>query len=232
MAPVVRALGSDTEFAPLVVNTGQHRELIKQVIDLFELPVDVDLAVMQPGQTLAALTARLLTAIDGVLDEHHPEMVLVQGDTTTVLAGALAGFYRGIPVGHVEAGLRTGDLAAPFPEEANRRLTTPLVALHFVPTAVSQQNLLDEGVDRESIHVTGNTVIDALHIEVAAQQVEPLRTDINLRVDGLLSGDVRPMVLVTGHRRENFGAGFASICDALARLADRFKKHQFVYRFI
>ncbi len=233
LAPVVRALQASQQLTTLVINTGQHRELIDQVIELFELPVDVDLAVMQPNHSLASLTARLLTKLDAVLDGsidgHRPDMVLVQGDTTSVLAGALASFYRGIPVGHVEAGLRTGNMAAPFPEEANRRLTTPLVALHFAPTTTARDNLLAEGVEPSSIHVTGNTVVDALKIEIAAQQAMPLRATLDARVGEVLAGDNRPMVLITGHRRENFGGGFESICTAIATLAKRFSDHQFVY---
>jgi UDP-N-acetylglucosamine 2-epimerase (non-hydrolysing) len=156
-------------------------------------------------------------------------MVLVQGDTTSVLAGALASFYRRVPVGHVEAGLRTGDLSAPFPEEANRRLTTPLVDLHFAPTTTSRDNLLREHVDAARVHVTGNTVIDALQMEVSAQQVEPLASAMATRVDVLLEGDDRPLVLITGHRRENFGGPFENICQAIRLLAQRFADHQFVY---
>lgn len=231
LAPVIAALTDAPGVEPFVVNTGQHRELIDQVISRFGIHVDRDLAVMRPDQSLAMLTGRLVTAIDEVLVAADPHMVIVQGDTTTVLAGALASFYRRVSVGHVEAGLRTGDLASPFPEEANRRLTTTLAALHFAPTERSQQNLLAEGVDAGRVLVTGNTVIDALHQEVARQQAADTRDAITRQLTAVVGpgfGD-RPMVLVTGHRRENFGEGFQQICDALAELARRHAETLFVY---
>ena len=232
MAPVIRALRQDpAAFDVTVVSTGQHREMLRQVIDLFEIRVDHDLDVMQPNQTLAGLTARLITAIDALLEKARPDIALFQGDTTTVLAAALACFYRKIPTGHVEAGLRTGNMASPFPEEANRRLAAPLVTLHFPPTEFGRQNLLREGVDDGSILVTGNTVIDALHIEVERQRRPEVAHAIGSRLAGLLGNDWSevPYVLITGHRRENFGEGFDQICDALAELARRFPRHRFVY---
>lgn len=231
MAGVIRQLAAHPGMEPWVVNTGQHRELIDQVIDLFDLPVDRRLDVMQPNQTLSSLTARLVERIDAMLADDRPDLVLVQGDTTTVLCGTLASFYRGIPVGHVEAGLRTGDLRAPFPEEANRRLTTPLVSLHFAPTTTSQQHLLDERVPASDIFVTGNTVIDALTWEVERQQTPDMASSLDLRLAELVGDEIasKPMVLVTGHRRENFGEGFDEICRALAELAGRFDDHLFVY---
>jgi UDP-N-acetylglucosamine 2-epimerase (non-hydrolysing) len=231
LAPVIAALAADPDFTPIVINTGQHRELIDQVISLFGIHVDRDLAVMRPDQSLAGLTSRLLTAIDEVLVASDPDFVLVQGDTTTVLAGALASFYRRVPVGHVEAGLRTGDLTSPFPEEGNRRLTTPLAALHFAPTERSRVNLLAEGIDPAKVLVTGNTVIDALHLELARQEEPSISAELTERLARLIGEDLRdrPMVLVTGHRRENFGEGFEQICDALARLAQRHPETLFVY---
>lgn len=236
LAPVIAALEADDRFEPLVVNTGQHRELIDQVISLFGVRVDRDLAVMQPNQTLASLTARLLTALDEALVALDPRMVLVQGDTATVLCGALAAFYRRVPIGHVEAGLRTGDMASPFPEEGNRRLTTPLADLHFAPTTLSQQNLLDERVNPATVFVTGNTVIDALHMEQRRQADpavgESLRKTLNDQSNGAGGpADLfdKPYVLVTGHRRENFGGGFEQICEAIATLAGRFPETRFVY---
>ena len=169
MAPVVAALTASDRFEPLVVNTGQHRELIDQVIQLFGIQVDHDLAVMAPNQSLTPLLARLLERIDAVLADARPDMVLAQGDTSTVLATALAAFYRRIPFGHVEAGLRTGNLQSPFPEEANRVLTTPLAALHFAPTRTSADNLRRERIPEPQIIVTGNTVIDALFMELRRQ---------------------------------------------------------------
>ena len=164
MAPVIAALQADALLEPYVINAGQHREMIEQVVRLFGIQVDADLAAMEPSQTLAGLTSRLVERIDQALAAANPDMVLVQGDTTTVLCAALASFYRKIPIGHVEAGLRTGDIHSPFPEEANRRLVSPLVSLHFAPTERARQALLTERVPDASIFVTGNTVIDALLI--------------------------------------------------------------------
>ncbi|QDU58500.1 non-hydrolyzing UDP-N-acetylglucosamine 2-epimerase [Aeoliella mucimassa] len=231
MAPVIQALEKQPGLEPWVVHTGQHRELIDQVIDLFELRVDRRLDVMQPGQTLASLTSRLVERFDEVLVADRPDLVLVQGDTTSVLSCALASFYRGIPVGHVEAGLRTGNMAAPFPEEANRRLTTPLASLHFAPTTTAQQHLLDEHVPQEQIHVTGNTVIDALAWEIDRQQQPSTAAALQQQLTELVGPDYgsKRYVLVTGHRRENFGDGFAQICQALKSLADQFADHLFVY---
>jgi UDP-N-acetylglucosamine 2-epimerase (non-hydrolysing) len=187
---------------------------------------------MRPNQTLAGLTARLMIGIDGWLASDQPDMALVQGDTTTVLAAALACFYRHIPIGHVEAGLRTGNISSPFPEEVNRRLATPLVALHFAPTEAARSALLREAVPAESIYVTGNTVIDALRIEVATQAADvALCARINRELSLLVGDDWAhaPMVLITGHRRENFGDGIAQICQAITILAKRFPDHRFVY---
>lgn len=231
LAPVVTALEADDRFEPLVINTGQHRELIDQVISLFGVRVDRDLAVMQPNQTLASLTARLLTALDDSLVALDPRMVLVQGDTSTVLTGALAAFYRRVPIGHVEAGLRTGDMASPFPEEGNRRLTTPLASLHFAPTDPSRSNLLREHVDPATIFVTGNTVIDALKMELGRQEDPAVGETLRATLCEHGGTDLfdQPIVLVTGHRRENFGGGFEQICDAIETLAGRFPETHFVY---
>lgn len=231
MAPVIRALDAGDGVEPVVISTGQHRELLDQVVDLFEISISENLEVMRAGQTLAGLTARLMTSIDEALERVQPDMILVQGDTTTVMVGALAAFYRRIPIGHVEAGLRTGDIWSPFPEEVNRTLVAPMVNLHFAPTETAKQNLLRENVAANSIHVTGNTVIDALLLEVTRQDAPGVRDDIwkGMRPNlGEGVGD-RPFVLVTGHRRENFGGGFMEICDALAELADRFEEMDFVY---
>lgn len=231
MAPVIAALRRADDLQPVVVSTGQHREMLQQVVELFEIRVNHDLAVMQPDQTLAGLTARLIAKIDATLDEVRPDMALVQGDTTTVLTAALACFYRRIPIGHVEAGLRTGNIWSPFPEEVNRRLASPLVTLHFAPTEFGRQNLLKEGVADDSIVVTGNTVIDALHLEVERQQAAAIRTRVGQELASEIGADWDrvPCVLITGHRRENFGEGFAQICDALDQLAVRFPDHRFIY---
>jgi UDP-N-acetylglucosamine 2-epimerase (non-hydrolysing) len=231
MAPVIAALGADEALQPVVVSTGQHREMIDQVIKLFGIEVDAELSAMEPNQSLAGLTARLVDRIDRVLGEIEPEMCLVQGDTTTVLAAALASFYRRIPIGHVEAGLRTGNIDSPFPEEANRRLTTPLVRLHFAPTETARQALLDERVPADHVFVTGNTVIDALLAEVRRQQSPQVRDELHRQLDEQIGIDWhgRPLVLVTGHRRENFGDGFEQICEALEQLAAHMPELVIVY---
>lgn len=231
LAPVIACLARHPFFRPLVIATGQHRELFDQVVRLFGITLDEDLAVMEPNQSLAALTGRLITKIDGVLARRAPSFALVQGDTTTVLAAALGCYYRKIPVGHVEAGLRTGNVYSPFPEEINRRLTAPLAALHFAPTAVARGNLLREGIDDRTISVTGNTVVDALFLEIAEQQKPAVAEAIDQELRALVAPDWNgvPYVLVTGHRRENFGGGFAEICTALERLAARFADHRFIY---
>jgi UDP-N-acetylglucosamine 2-epimerase (non-hydrolysing) len=232
LAPVVAALRSGDEFRCTVVATGQHREMFRQVADQFGFTVDADLDVMQPNQTLAALTARLLVGLDRWLEMERPDMALVQGDTSTVLAAALACFYRRIPIGHVEAGLRTGNIWSPFPEEVNRRLATPLVALHFAPTESARAALRSEGVPDEAIAVTGNTVIDALLMELAVQRADAgVRAAIDADLGALLGADWSrvPFVLITGHRRENFGNGIEQICEAIATLARRFPDHRFVY---
>ncbi|MEQ1912823.1 MAG: UDP-N-acetylglucosamine 2-epimerase (non-hydrolyzing), partial [Vicinamibacterales bacterium] len=178
LAPVVTLLRASDDFECSVVATGQHREMFRQVTEQFGIDVDADLDVMQPNQSLAGLTSRLIAGIDGWLETARPDMALVQGDTTTVLCAALACFYRRIPIGHVEAGLRTGNMWSPFPEEMNRKLATPLVALHFAPTDAARAALLREGIADDTIAVTGNTVIDALLMEVATQQ-----NDAALRAD-------------------------------------------------
>ncbi len=230
LAPVILALKADRTFDCQVCVTAQHRQMLDQVMDIFSIKADCDLDLMKPDQTLAGLTARAVEGLDRYLAMEKPDAVLVQGDTTTVFCGALAAFYQRIPVGHVEAGLRTGNLYSPWPEEANRVLTSRLARWHFAPTAVSRQNLLAENVPQETIYVTGNTVIDALFL---AQ--ERLR-DADLSIEGLpefLQPRTPPgqprMVLITGHRRENFGAGFESICQAIAELARCYPQVHFVY---
>ena len=231
MAPVVKAIDATDGLEPIVVSTGQHKEMLQQVVDLFEIHVDHDLEVMQPNQTLPSLTARLITRIDALLEETQPDMALVQGDTTTVFTAALCCFYRGIPVGHVEAGLRTGNMRSPFPEEANRRLACPLVSLHFPPTETSKANLLRELVDENTVHVTGNTVIDALHLEIARQESAKNQAPLKAKLIESIGEDFtqRPYVLVTGHRRENFGGGFDEICTALSTLAKTHPEYLFIY---
>src|SRR5262245_13918822 len=231
LAPVVAALRGRSDFRCTVVATGQHKEMFRQVADTFEFDVDADLDVMRPNQTLAGLTARLMEGIDGWLGSAKPDMALVQGDTTTVLVAALACFYRRIPIGHVEAGLRTGNIWSPFPEEVNRTLAGKVVTLHFAPTEFGRRNLSREGVSDDQIIVTGNTVIDALQWEVARQNEPAIRDSVNKKLAVELGSDWNrvPYVLITGHRRENFGEGFQQICKALATLARQFTDHRFIY---
>jgi UDP-N-acetylglucosamine 2-epimerase (non-hydrolysing) len=216
LCPVLLNLRRRVHFDVRVCVTAQHRSMLDQVLAAFAVTPDHDLNLMQPGQTLAQITARILAALEPVIKDEQPDMLLVQGDTTTTLAGALAAFYQRVPVGHVEAGLRTGDMAQPFPEEMNRVVTTRLAALHFAPTETAKSNLLAEGINPRRISVTGNSGIDAvLYVRDALAA-------------GRLPGGVWPqldaskkLIVVTAHRRESFGAGFAHICEALARLAQR-----------
>lgn len=214
LCPVVLALQANPAFDCRVCVTGQHKEMLYQVLDVFGVKPDVDLALMRPNQTLGGLTARAIAALDEYLAKEAPDIVMVQGDTTTVLAGALCAFYHHIPVAHVEAGLRTGNMESPWPEEANRVLTARLAKWHFCPTESNRQNLLREGVDPSRIYVTGNTVIDALMI--AKEKVRDIT-------------DGRRRVLITGHRRENFGNGFEHICLAIKKLATEFPHVDFIY---
>lgn len=220
MAPVVEALKARPEIETIVAVTAQHRQMLDQVMDLFGITPDVDLNVMEPGQTLAGLFAKILTGMTAVIAEHKPDLVLVHGDTSTTLASALAAFYNRVAVGHVEAGLRTGDIYAPWPEEANRRLTGPLTRLHFAPTTRSRDNLLAEGTSSSDVHVTGNTVIDAL-LTVADKLKHDTALIESMRARFPFLDASKRLVLVTGHRRENFGSGFESICEALKVLAAR-----------
>jgi UDP-N-acetylglucosamine 2-epimerase (non-hydrolysing) len=231
MAPVVAALRGAGDLTCRVVATGQHREMFRQVAEQFGFTVDADLAVMRPRQTLAGLTARLMEKIDAWLEVGRPDLALVQGDTTTVLVAALACFYRAIPVGHVEAGLRTGDIGSPFPEEVNRRLAAPLVSLHFAPTESARAALLREGVPDETIEVTGNTVIDALFLELAQQEKPAVRAAVDDALGRLLGHGwtETPLVLITGHRRESFGEGLRQIGEAVRTLSGRYPGHRFVY---
>ena len=226
LCPVVLAMKASPYFDCRVCVTGQHREMLQQVLDVFGIAPDKNLALMRPNQTLGGLTSRAIAAIDEYLAVEKPDIVMVQGDTTTVLAGALAAFYHHIPVAHVEAGLRTWNMESPWPEEANRVLTTRLAKWHFCPTEKNRQNLLKEGVSGNDIYVTGNTVIDALM--VAREKIRVCPPKIDGIPSGLMASNER-MVLITGHRRENFGEGFEHICTAVANLAKRFPDVHFVY---
>ena len=228
LCPLVLALREREGLAVEVCATAQHRTMLDQVLEVFGVAPDVDLDLMQPGQSLAGFAARAISALDGYLAGSAPDLVLVQGDTTTVFCAALAAFYHDVPVGHVEAGLRTGDKRAPFPEEINRVLASRLADLHFAPTAGARDNLLAEGVPAERVHVTGNTVVDALLLARERARRDPPRVD-GLPPELLEKGRSRPLVLITGHRRESFGDGFEAICGALADLAERHPDTAFVY---
>jgi UDP-N-acetylglucosamine 2-epimerase len=220
LAPVAHALAARPEFECRVCVTGQHREILSQFLDVFELRPDWDLAVMRPDQDLAYLTGAILSGVSGVLDRFRADRVVVQGDTTSTFAGALAAFYHRIPVAHVEAGLRTADIYAPWPEEVNRRLVARVADLHFPPTPRGRDNLLREGVEPERIEVTGNTGIDALLWMADRLDRRPaLAARVEAMVDGRLAG--RRLILMTGHRRENFDGGIERIARAVARIADR-----------
>lgn len=236
MAPLVKEFQKQPERVETVVCvTGQHREMLDQVLKIFDIHPDYDLNIMKQGQDLYDVTARVLTGIREVLKEAKPDVVLVHGDTTTSMVAALAAFYQQVPVGHVEAGLRTHDIYSPWPEEMNRMLTGRLASYHFSPTPLSRINLMNEAVDSCRIVVTGNTVIDALH-----WVVEKIRKEekLNLELAEVLKmagydisrlGDGRKRVLITGHRRENFGGGFISMCRAIKTLTEKYPEVDFIY---
>ncbi len=223
LGPVYRELSRRAGFRPLVLATAQHRQMLDQMLPLFGMVPDLDLDIMQEGQTLGEVTCRALAGLEAAYEQLRPDIVLVQGDTTTVLTGSLAAFYARIPVGHVEAGLRTSNKFSPFPEEINRRLTGVLADLHLAATARARDNLLAEGVRRETIFVTGNTVIDALQM-IAAQPPDLTGTPLEPFVDGN-----RRIILVTAHRRENLGEPLRRICRALRRIAESFADVQVIY---
>ena len=236
MAPLVKEFQKyPEEFKTIVCVTGQHREMLDQVLHIFEITPEYDLNIMKQGQDLYDVTARVLTGMRDVLKEVQPDIVLVHGDTTTSTASALAAFYQQIPVGHVEAGLRTHNIYSPWPEEMNRLITGRIASYHFSPTPLSRQNLLDEGVKESFIAVTGNTVIDALYIVV-----DKIKNDKKLgeELEGVLQAsgydinrlqDGKKLVLITGHRRENFGDGFISMCKAIQTLTKQYPDVDFVY---
>ena len=236
MAPLVKEFQKHPrEIETIVCVTGQHREMLDQVLHIFDIQPDYDLNIMKQGQDLYDVTARVLTGMRDVLKESRPDLVLVHGDTTTSTASALAAFYQQIPVGHIEAGLRTHNIYSPWPEEMNRLITGRIATYHFSPTSLSRQNLLDEGIEEEAITVTGNTVIDALYMVVdkikADQSLDSRLKSIldtaGYDIDRLNRG--RRLVLITGHRRENFGAGFIHMCEAIKTLAEKYPEVDFVY---
>lgn len=236
MAPLVKEFQKCPEaFQTIVCVTGQHREMLDQVLEIFDIKPDYDLNIMKQGQDLYDVTARVLTGMRDVLKEAHPDVVLVHGDTTTSTAAALAAFYQQIPVGHVEAGLRTHDIYSPWPEEMNRLITGRIATWHFAPTPLSQKNLLKENVSESAITVTGNTVIDALYLVVEkikndaalGKELEFLLAAAGYDISRLGSG--KKMVLITGHRRENFGDGFINMCTAIKDLTQKYPDVDFVY---
>jgi UDP-N-acetylglucosamine 2-epimerase (non-hydrolysing) len=241
MAPVIKELEKAENFESVVCVTAQHRQMLDQVLELFDIKPDYDLNIMRPGQDLYDVTCNVLLGLKPVLEKERPDIILVHGDTTTTMAASLAAFYQQIPVGHVEAGLRTHNKFAPFPEEINRKVTGAVSDLHFAPTQTAKDNLLKEGVNEESIHVTGNTVIDALMMTVGKLEQEGLRDSVvsdlvsrypflkNTAVSEQSGTCVRRLVLVTGHRRENFGKGFENICNALSQLAITYPDIDIVY---
>ena len=228
MAPLVVNLKKNPQINSVVCVTGQHREMLDQVLDLFEITPDYDLNVMKKNQTLSEVTSRIITNLSAILDEVKPDLILVHGDTTTTFSAALSGFYHQVSVGHVEAGLRTGNIFSPWPEEANRKLVSCVTEMHFAPTKQAMVNLKQENIDESKIIVTGNTVIDAL-----VMIKEKIESDADLQDS--LSGNFpfiqegKRIVLVTGHRRENFGQGFENICESLKSLATKNIDVNFVY---
>lgn len=237
MAPVYRQLQGSDSLQPILLSTGQHRQLLDQALNAFGLTPDYDLGLMQSGQSLPELTGRVVNAISGFILKHRPDALLAQGDTTTVMASAIAAAYEKVPVGHVEAGLRTYDMDHPFPEEMNRRMVSPLARWSFVPTETNRDNLLSERIKADTIHVTGNTVIDALlwmreKVAASEEQVADIADRLGIettfaetfltRGGNQSLDDEKRLILVTGHRRESFGEGFENICKALLELAETY----------
>ena len=235
MAPVVRAFRQRAaDIQTVVCVTGQHRQMLDQVLELFDIRPDIDLDIMKPGQDLFDITTAILSGLKKVLREEQPDLVLVHGDTTTSMAAALSAYYLQIPVAHVEAGLRTHKIYSPFPEEINRQMTGRIAAIDFCPTPASRENLLREGVPAENTHVTGNSVIDALlyiteKIKSDSTALDAIREKLETAGIAPLMDSSRRMILITGHRRENFGEGFLQICRAIRTLAERYPETEFIY---
>ena len=228
MAPLVHALEADSRFDAKVCVTAQHREMLDQVLELFDIEPDFDLNIMKPGQTLNDVTTAILLGLKPILMDFKPDVVLVHGDTATTFASALAAYYQQIKVGHIEAGLRTGNIYSPWPEEANRKLTSVITSYHFAPTAGSKENLLNEGVSEIDIAVTGNTVIDALFwVREKLKQDSSLAESLSSTFAYLDPN--KKLILVTGHRRESFGGGFERICEALRQIAIKNPEVQVLY---
>jgi len=228
MAPLVHALAKAEGIEAKVCVTAQHREMLDQVLTLFEIKPDYDLDIMQPGQTLEDITTNILLGLKPILESFKPQIVLVHGDTATTLSTSLAAFYQQIPVGHIEAGLRTGNIYSPWPEEGNRKLTSAITELHFAPTETSKQNLINEGIKNNCIEITGNTVIDALFI-IKAKLDNNIHLNATLKAKFPQLNASKKLILVTGHRRESFGGGFERICEALAEIALHHDDVQILY---
>ena len=228
MAPVIKELEKDKSLKSKVCVTAQHRGMLDQVLKIFNIKPDFDLDLMKRDQNLSDLTARILMNVTKVFEDFKPDIILVHGDTTTTLASTLAAYYHKIPVGHVEAGLRTGNIFSPWPEEGNRKLTDTITKYHFAPTEISKQNLINESINKNNIHITGNTVIDALFL---AKDIISSNKKILSKFNNQFSflNKDRKLVLITGHRRESFGNGFKQICNGIAHLANKFKEVEFLY---
>ena len=227
LIPVILKLREVNTFDVNICVTAQHREMLDQVLEIFRIVPDTDLDLMKSNQTLSSLTSTIISSIDRYFDEYKPDVVIVQGDTTTVMSVSIAAFYRKIKVAHVEAGLRTFKKYSPFPEEMNRVITTRISEFHFAPTEISKNNLLKEGISAANIHITGNTVIDTLLL--ATQKVDESNPIIDGLTDSNSLSDFSPYVLITGHRRENFGDGFINICEAILALAEKYTEYKFIY---
>lgn len=228
LAPVILELKKHNDFEVNICVTAQHREMLDQVLEVFDIKPDVDLNLMKTNQTLANLTSATIKLLDNYFVENKPDLLLVQGDTTTVFAASLAAFYNKVKIAHVEAGLRTWNMLSPYPEEMNRVLTSRLAEIHFAPTEWSKNNLLKEGISEEKIFITGNTVIDSLFI--ALEKIKQLKPSIlGLPNNSLDKFNGKKLVLITGHRRENFGNGFENICDAISYLSSKFEDTVFIY---
>jgi UDP-N-acetylglucosamine 2-epimerase (non-hydrolysing) len=227
MAPVIKTLNS--EFDVNVCVTAQHREMMDQVLNIFDIEPNYDLNIMKSGQDLYDITSKILMGMKKVFSECAPDIVLVHGDTSTTMAAAISAFYAGIPIGHVEAGLRTNNLKAPFPEEFNRKITSVITDIHFAPTEQAYQNLIKEGVDKDSISITGNTVIDALHLVLNKARENNYPNALIEECKFLENDTNNQFILITGHRRENFGSGFEQICKGIVLAAKNFPEINFIY---
>ena len=227
LIPVILKLREVEEFDINICVTAQHREMLDQVLEIFKIIPNTDLDLMKSNQTLSSLTSTIISSIDKYFEVYQPDLVIVQGDTTTVMSVSIAAFYRKIKVAHVEAGLRTFKKYSPFPEEMNRVITSRISEFHFAPTVISKNNLLKEGVCENDIHITGNTVIDTLLL--ATKKVKESNPSIKGLTDSNRLKNFSPYILITGHRRENFGEGFINICEAIAELAEKYKKYNFIY---